>query len=135
MYNYARTKKSVNYGSLITITEPTQWGRFRVTKFTWRCLRLSHLAQASFLQKNQTCKTVFWYLSFRDDTFDLKLSLKSSISVHLFWSLWFYFRGFCFCLHKMFWFVFLEQPDNNGCQKILIRSNNDSKCAISRDNV
>ena len=94
--------------------------QFWLTKFTLHRLYLSYLAQASFLQKNQTCKTFFWYLSWRDDKFDLKLNLKSSISVHLFWSLWFYFRGFRFCLHKMFNFVVLVQPENNVCQNFMI---------------
>ena len=64
--------------------------------------------------------------------FDLNLSLESSISIHLFWSLWFYFRGFRFCLHKMFRYVVFVQPEKNVCEKFLIKSNYKKKiCAIS----
>ena len=69
--------------------------------------------------------TVSW-----DETLVSKLSPKFPI---YFDHLWFYFRGFRFYLHEMFGFGFLEQPDNNGCQKFQIKSNNKSKCAISAD--
>ena len=66
------------------------------------------------------------------DTFFSKLSLEFCIYFDYLWS---YFRGFRFYLHKMFRFVFLVQPDNTGCQKYQIKSNNNLKCVISVLNI